>query len=57
MSICDVQPRSFSRLAKLVHRKSAQLDVLEHNFKDLKNKLAGFKKQMVGVCRKYDQNF
>ena len=40
-----------------MRRKSAQLDVLEHNFKDLKNKLAGFKKQMVGVCRKYDQNF
>ena len=40
-----------------MRQKSAQLDVLEHNFEDLKNELAGFKKQMVGVCRKYDQNF
>ena len=40
-----------------MHRKSAQLDVLEHEFEDLKNEVAGFKKQMAGVCRKYDQNF
>ena len=42
---------------KLVRWKSAQLDILEHNFEDLQNELAGFKKQMAGVCRKYDQNF
>ena len=26
-------------------------------FRSLKNEVAGFKKQMAGVCRKYDQNF
>ena len=37
--------------------KSAQLDVLHHSVEDLKNELAGFKKTMAGVCRKYDNNF
>ena len=37
--------------------KSAALDVLHHTVEDLQNKLAGFKKTMAGVCRKYDQNF
>ena len=37
--------------------KSAQLDVLHHSVEDLKNELAGFKKTMAGVCRKYDENF
>ena len=37
--------------------KSAQLDVVVHDFKELKNEFAGFKKTMAGVCRKYDQNF
>ena len=37
--------------------KSAQLDVLHHSVEDLKNELAGFKKTMAGVCRKYDDNF
>ena len=40
-----------------MRRKSAQLDVLEHNFEDLKNELAGFKKTMAGVCRKHNRNF
>ena len=44
-------------MGKLVRRKSAQLDVLEHDFEDLKNEFAGFKKQMAGVCQKYDKNF
>ena len=33
------------------------LDVLHHSVEDLKNELAGFKKTMAGVCRKYDNNF
>ena len=33
------------------------LDVLHHMVEDLKNELAGFKKTMAGVCRKYDDNF
>ena len=37
--------------------KSAALDVLHHEVQDLKNELAGFKKSMAGVCRKYDTNF
>ena len=37
--------------------KSAQLDVLHNTVEDLKNELAGFKKTMAGVCRKYDNNF
>ena len=37
--------------------KSAQLDVLHNTVEDLKNELAGFKKTMAGVCRKYDDNF
>ena len=37
--------------------KSAQLDVLHHAVEDLKSELAGFKKTMAGVCRKYDNNF
>ena len=37
--------------------KSAQLDVLYHTVEDLKNELAGFKKTMAGICRKYDNNF
>ena len=37
--------------------KSAALDVLHNTVEDLKNELAGFKKTMAGVCRKYDDNF
>ena len=37
--------------------KSAQLDILHHSVEDLKNELAGFKKTMAGICRKYDDNF
>ena len=37
--------------------KAAQLDVLHHTVEDLKNELAGFKKTMAGICRKYDDNF
>ena len=37
--------------------KSAALDVLHHTVEDLKNELAGFKKTMAGVCRKYNNNF
>ena len=37
--------------------KAAQLDVLHNTVEDLKNELAGFKKTMAGVCRKYDDNF
>ena len=33
------------------------LDVLHNTVEDLKNELAGFKKVMAGVCRKYDDNF
>ena len=33
------------------------LDVLHNTVEDLKNELAGFKKMMAGVCRKYDDNF
>ena len=40
-----------------MRQKSAQLDVLVHDFEDLKNKFAGFKKTMAGVCQKYNQNF
>ena len=40
-----------------MRKKSSQLDVLEHHFEDLKNEFAGFKKQMAGICRKYDKNF
>ena len=40
-----------------MHQKSAQLDVLENAFGDLENELAGFKKTMAEVCRKYDKNF
>ena len=41
----------------MVRQKSAQLDVLQLAVEDLKNELAGFKKTMAGVCRKYDDNF
>ena len=41
----------------MVRKKSAQLDVLHNSVEDLKNELAGFKKTMAGVCRKYDDNF
>ena len=37
--------------------KAAALDVLHNKVEDLKNELAGFKKVMAGVCRKYDDNF
>ena len=37
--------------------KAAALDVLHNTVEDLKNELAGFKKAMAGVCRKYDDNF
>ena len=37
--------------------KSAQLDVVMHDFEELKNEFAGFKKTMARVCRKYDTNF
>ena len=37
--------------------KAAQLDLLHNTVEDLKNELAGFKKTMAGVCRKYDDNF
>ena len=37
--------------------KSAALDVLHNTIEDLKNELAGFKKTMAGICRKYDDNF
>ena len=37
--------------------KSTALDVLHNTVEDLKNELAGFKKTMAGVCRKYDTNF
>ena len=37
--------------------KAAALDVLQLSIEDLKNELAGFKKTMAGVCRKYDDNF
>ena len=33
------------------------LDLLHNTVEDLKNELAGFKKTMAGVCRKYDDNF
>ena len=33
------------------------LDVLHNTVEDLKNELAGFKKVMAGVHRKYDSNF
>ena len=41
----------------MVRQKAATLDVLHHEVEDLKNELAGFKKVMAGVCRKYDTNF
>ena len=41
----------------MVRRKAAALDVLHNTVEDLKNELAGFKKTMAGVCRKYDDNF
>ena len=41
----------------MVRAKAAALDVLHNEVEDLKNKLAGFKKVMAGVCRKYDDNF
>ena len=41
----------------MLRQKSAQIDVLSSEVQDLKNELAGFKKVMVGVCRKYDKNF
>ena len=41
----------------MVRQKSAQLDVLMHAVENLTNELAGFKKTMAGVCRKYNQNF
>ena len=44
-------------MGQLVRKKSAELDVLHNAVEDLKNKLAGFKKTMAGVCRKYDTNF
>ena len=37
--------------------KAAALDVLHNSVEDLKNELAGFKKTMAGVCRKYNDNF
>ena len=37
--------------------KAAALDMLHNSVEDLKNKLAGFKKTMAGMCRKYDNNF
>ena len=33
------------------------LDVLHLRVEDLQNEVAGFKKTMAGVCRKYDNNF
>ena len=44
-------------MGKVIRQKSAMLDVLHHSVEDLKNELAGFKKTMAGVCRKYDNNF
>ena len=41
----------------MVRQKAAQLDVLHNTVEDLKNELAGFKKTMAGICRKYDDNF
>ena len=41
----------------MVRQKAAALDVLHNTVEDLKNELAGFKKTMAGVCRKYDDNF
>ena len=41
----------------MVCQKSAELDVLHHALEDLKNELAGFKKTMAGICRKYNNNF
>ena len=41
----------------MVRQKAAALDVLHNTVEDLKNELAGFKKVMAGVCRKYDDNF
>ena len=41
----------------MVRQKAAALDVLHNSVEDLKNELAGFKKTMAGVCRKYDDNF
>ena len=44
-------------MGKMLQEKSAQIDVLTSDLLDLKNELAGFKKVMAGVCRKYDKNF
>ena len=41
----------------MLREKSARLDVLAMEMQDLKNELAGFKKVMAGVCRKYNTNF
>ena len=41
----------------MVRQKAVQLDVLHNTVEDLRNELAGFKKTMAGVCRKYDDNF
>ena len=41
----------------MVRKKAAALDDLHNTVEDLKNELAGFKKTMAGVCRKYDDNF
>ena len=44
-------------MGKMLREKSARIDVLSVEMQDLKNELVGFKKVMVGVCRKYDKNF
>ena len=41
----------------MVRQKAAALEVLHNEVEDLKNELAGFKKTMAGVCRKFDDNF
>ena len=41
----------------MVRQQAAKLDVLHHAVEELQNDLAGFKKIMAGVHRKYDTNF
>ena len=50
-------PSETNELGKVVRMKAAALDMLHNSVEDLKNELAGFKKTMAGVCRKYDDNF
>lgn len=44
-------------MRKLLWQKLAQEAMVQSEFEDLWNEFQAFKKQMTGVCQKYDTNF